>query len=836
MALQSSPDSSSRHPLPLALTPILGREREIAALTALLTVDRARLVTVTGPGGVGKTRLALRVAPEVEGAFADGVVFVDLAPIRDPALVLPTIARVLGARQSGRQTALRQLTDFLEGRELLLILDNVEQVIDAAPDLAALLKAAPGLSILVTSREVLRLSAEHEFRLSPLPLPPARRRPTLAEVERNEAVALFAARARAANPRFALTEETVAIVAEIVRRLDGLPLAIELAAARSKVLSPAALLARLDHRFQVLTDGARDQPTRLQTMRSAIAWSYDLLTPEDQALFRCLGVFAGGFTLEAAETVCGPNGEAGADGHTPAFPSTVLDGVGSLVDKSLVRRLEERDDGDGRLGMLETVLAYSRERLAESGEETTIRRRHAEWACALAETAEPQLIGPEQDRWLDRLEAERDNLRAALDWACQSGEAELAQRLAGALWRFWGIRGYLTEGSTWTGRALALPGATPPQVRAKALHHLGNLALDLGEYDRAEAAYQAGLAIRRELGTPTEVATSLNGLGLVAFYRADYTRGRQLHEEALALRRRADDRQGIGNSLSNLGNIASAEGDYERACQLHEEALSVRRAMGDTGAVAYSLFNLGNIARLQDDLPAADRLFEESLALFREVGDKLGVGYALHELGRVAAQQGKADRAAVLLGESLALRRDLGDKRGVTECLEALAPVAAALGRPELAARLFGVVERLRQELSAPVPPAESGSHERAVGAVRRRLGAAAFDQAWVVGRSLSLADAIAAAIALAAEQPAQEPEPRPVAQASPASAERFGLTERELEVLRQVAAGRSDREIAEALFISPRTVGVHVSRILAKLNVPSRAAATALAMRHRLV
>ncbi len=729
MALSVSYDRF--HSLPAPLTPLVGREEELGALVSLLTSGESRLITVTGPGGVGKTRLALRAGAELSDVFAGGVLFVDLSPLREPELVPPTIGQALGLRQVAEQSALEQITDALAGRDMLLILDNMEQVVDAAADLAALLALLPTLTVLVTSREVLRLSAEREFPLAPLRLPPEGRRPALADLARNAAVALFISRSQAVNPTFALTEENMTTVAQIVRRLDGLPLAIELAAARSKVLSPPALLARLDHRLHLLTGGARDQPSRLRTLRDAVAWSYDLLPQSEQMLFRRLAVFAGGFTLDAAETVAGR--------ETPA----VLDGIASLVDKSLIRRLDSGDDAEVRLGMLETVLAYARECLAASGDEPDARKRHAEWACALVETAEPHLVGPDQDQWLDRLDAERDNLRAALGWACESGEAELAQRLAGGLWRFWVTRGYLIEGDAWTTRAFSLLRPVSPLVHAKALHHLGNLALDLGDYDRAEQAYQAGLTIRRASGTAAEVATSLNGLGLVAFYQSDYPRARHLHEESLALRRQAGDQQGLGNSLTNLGNVANAEGDYAQAVSLHEEALAIRRAMGDTGAVAYSLFNLGDVARHRGDLQEARRLFTESLALFREVGGKLGVGYALDNLARVAYRQGEHVQAARLLGEALALRQELGDKRGLVECLEALAPVAAAPGQPETGARLFGAVDRVRHEIQAPLPPAESDAHAHEVESLRRRLGATAFDAAWESGRSWSLHDAV---------------------------------------------------------------------------------------------
>ncbi len=806
----------------VALTPLAGREREVAELLALIRRPDTRLVTVSGPGGVGKTRLALRVAAEAADDFADGVAFVGLDPIRDPDLVVATIAHAVGLREAGSQSWFDQLTAFLRWRDQLLILDNFEQIVAAAPIVSDLLTACPRLKVLVTSREVLRLTGERDFPLAPLDLP-ARDGASLDEIARTGSVALFVQRAQAANPAFRLTPDVAPVVADICRRLDGLPLAIELAASRIKVLSPRALLARLEQRLMLLTGGARDLPTRLRTMRDAITWSYDLLSPDEQTLFRRLSVFAGGFTEEAATAV----GDEAADEDTSTFEV-----IASLVEKSLLRPVEDEKASEPRFIMLETVRELGAELLVTTNEEAATRRRHAEWVLALAERAEPEMVGPDQDAWFDRLEIDLDNTRAALTWAIETRDSAIAQRLVGALWRFWVTRGYLTEGKTWTERALAL-GDASTAVAAKAHHHLGNLALDLGDYDLARTGYEAGLALWQQAGDRRGLATSYNGLGLLAFYQADYPESRRLHEQALSIRRTIDDPQGLGNSLSNLGNVYSAEGDFARARDYHEEALAVRQGMGNTGGVAYTLFNLGDIARKEGNLDRARRLFDQSLTLFHEVGDKLGVGYALYDLARLTYLQHQDGAAASLYADALRLRQGLGDKRGLVECLEGLAPVAHRLGNHPLATRLFGFAATLRDQLDAPLPPAEVAAYNEEVAALRKRLGSTPFDDAWSEGRLMTLDDAITAAQTLAALAPAPAaPKPAP----HPTPGTRFNLSGREIDVLRLVAAGQTDREIAASLFISPRTVNVHVANLRNKLGVSSRAAAVALAHRHNLV
>jgi predicted ATPase/Tfp pilus assembly protein PilF len=778
--------SLERHPtnLPVQPNPLVGRESELAAVTALLGREDVRLITLTGMGGIGKTRLALQVAADTLDAYEDGGFVVDLAPLADASLVLPTIAATLGVRESGGLSLRDALVAHLAEKRLLLVLDNFEQVLGAAGTVADLLSACAGLTVIVTSRAKLGLRAEHEYPVAPLPTPDLKHLPSLAALAENAAVALFVQRATAARHDFVLTEETAALVAAICARLDGLPLAIELAAARIKTLPPWAILARLTNRLKLLTGGARDLPARQQTLRAAIEWSHELLPEDDRVLFRRLAVFAGGFSLEAAETVVG-------DDVAVHLDADVLDGVEALVNQSLLRQAGGLD-GEPRFTMLETLREFGLERLEDAGEGPALRRAQSEWCLALAQSALPHLTGPEQAVWLARLEIEHDNLRAALASTDDDGDRRL--RLAAALWRFWYMRGHISEGRAALAGALAgtaSTGAAAPATpaRATALNGSGLLAYVQGDYAHAVACQEEGLALWRELGDKAGIATSLYNLGLVADARGEYARAAALFEESLAIAREAGDTRSVAAALHKLGTIVDEQGDYARAVTLYEESLAILRTLGDQRSVAVllddlglgafeqgdyaraaalhgeslaierrlddprgvatSLNNLGNVAYEQGDYARAMELHAESLAIERTLGNKRGVAASLNNLGLLAHRQGDYTRAVALQAECLEIMRELGDQSGLITCLEDVAGLTVTLASAEQAARLFGAAAALREALGVPAVTSEQARIERSLAEARAHLGESALAEMLAIGRTLSVDQAVAEALSV---------------------------------------------------------------------------------------
>jgi predicted ATPase/DNA-binding CsgD family transcriptional regulator len=781
--------------LPALLTSLVGRERETASLDALLRDPAVRLATLTGVGGVGKTRLAVRVAEELTAEFADGVHFVPLAAIADAALVLPTVARALGLVERGKRSLIAQLLAFLTPRKLLLVLDNLEQVLPVGPALVELLAASPRVTVLTTSRAPLRVSGEHIFPVVPLGLPAigAADHPALPPERLLEAVAssdagrLFLVRAQAVDPGLRLTESNAAAIAAVCQRLEGLPLALELAAARSAVLTPAALLTRLERRLPLLVAGPRDQPARLRTMRAAIAWSYDLLSVEDQTAFRRLAVFAGGFPLEAAEVILVDD----------ATGPPAIELIASLVEQSLVIR--ERPVAGSELmtpryTMLETIREFALQQLVESGERDDIAARHARWCVDLA--VKVRSTGRiSQRRGLLTLEAEHPNLRAALAWLLEVGEAKTALHLAGCLAEFWLRHGHLTEGQAWLERALAADQSGPTVARAEALV----------------------------------------GLTMVLWPRNQFSRGDQLLTEAETVARAASDTGAVAYVRLHQGYLAALRGDFALAMDRGQEALGTAGAIpqGFSPNAALWLLAHARLARGEDDRAAEH--FDRLLAAARAGGDEISLSNALYGLAVIAQRRGATRQALASFVEAAAVCLGFGGGWAASHSLDGAAAAAVALGHPETAVRLFAAADALRRALGAAQDSSfavDRQKQESALAEAREAFGADVFAATWAAGASLSLEKAVDAAMALIETETTD-------GVAAPTRGDpgaRLGLSAREGEVLRRLTGGESDKEIAAALGITRRTASNHVAAILTKLGVPSRTAAAVIALRDGLI
>ena len=757
--------------LPADSTTFVGRRQTVDAIKAKLTSEPARLLTLTDPGGIGKTRVAARVANELVNSFADGVFFVPLASVTDPGLVAATIGQVLGVRETIRHSAAPVLTEYLRTKQLLLVLDNFEHVVAAAITIAELLDACPRLFALVTSRASLHLSREQIFEVPPMPAPDCELAEPIGAITGHDAVDLFVDRARAARSDFSLTVENARSIVEICHRVDGLPLAIELAAARIRHLHPDAILARLSSRMGLLTGGPRDAPARHQTMRDAIEWSYNLLTDSERRLLERLSVFAGGFTLEAAESIANQESDLGISS---------LDGVASLVDQSLIQiqiTQPDREPAEPRFTPLETIREYAVERLVARGEELVARNRHSAYFLMLTESARPHLRASRQVEWVARLDPDRDNIRAALRWCLDQHQPEHAMRFVVALSRYWQMRGHIAEGRAYVTEVLNL-------------------------------AQASGF-----LSTNSISALALSVAGTLAWLQGDATAAQSLFERSLAIGRRIENRRGVAGCLNGLANIARDQANYRRARSLYEESLAICRELDDRWAIAVVLNNLGETAQYARDVATAQSMYTEGLAIARELGDRWHIANSVQGLADVAQQQGDHARARQLYEQSLELNTEIGYRSGIAARLEGFAGLAAANNQPVRALRLASAAARLRALTGSPRRPPEDELVRLWLEPAERALSEAAAEVACAEGQAMSDEQAVTYALERTNETASQRI----------GGQRRNVLTRREREVAALIACGRTNREIAGTLVITLSTAERHVANILSKLELRSR-------------